>query len=160
DAESEVDHGPITTARSLWLQTEQIRHIGLAGPTAACAPAIADRPATERTSQIAPAGARGSVGNAETQVAPGTFGGDRPPRRTGKKPGPYQERLAHLLHRVRLLANGDREGGQPDRPAAERPDEGPQYGPVQPVETDLVDVVDLERGPRRVEVDDPLRTDL
>ena len=79
-------------------------------------------------------------------MRPRLRGGDPAPRRAGEHPGPHQERLAHLLDRGGLLADRDRERGHADRAAAETAGQRRQHGTVQPVEAELVDVVDRQRG--------------
>ena len=62
-----------------------------------------------------------------------------------------QVRLVDVLDRVRLLAERDRERRQADRPAVEALDDRAQQLAVDPLETRLVDVEQLERlaGDRR-----------
>ena len=63
---------------------------------------------------------RAAIGGRRTpQMAPARRGGHPAPRGTGQQPGPHQERLAHLLHRVRLLPHRHGERGQA-RPARRR----------------------------------------
>ena len=60
--------------------------------------------------------------------------------------GAHEERLGDLLDGLGLLPDGDGERGQAHRPAAEPRDERLEHRPVEPVETELVDVVDRQRG--------------
>ena len=78
-------------------------------------------------------------------MPPGGLGGDPPPRGAREQPGPHEEGFADLLDGVRLLAHGHREGGHADRSPAEAHDQCLQHGPVQPVQPEDVDVVEIER---------------
>ena len=62
-----------------------------------------------------------------------------------RKPELQQIRLVDVLDRVGLLAERHRERRQPDGAAAELLDDGAQETPVEPLETDLVDLEHRQR---------------
>src|ERR671936_1570562 len=62
-------------------------------------------------------------------------------------------RLVDVLDRLLLLAEGDRERGEPDRPAAELDRDRFEQVAVGALEADPVDLVELERLERDVERD-------
>src|SRR5699024_1555819 len=76
----------------------------------------------------------------EAEVLPGR-GRGQPPSRTAQHVAlPDEVGLGHRLDGVTLLADGDGEGGQADGPPTETAAQGVEDGPVEAVETDLVDV--------------------
>ena len=78
-------------------------------------------------------------------MRPGLRGGYAPTGRAGDHPRPHEERFAHLFDGRRLLPDRDRQRRDPDRPPSETAYQRGQYGPVETVEPELVDVVDLQR---------------
>ena len=93
-------------------------------------------------------------------MLPGGGGGDPAARRPGQEALPDQERLGDLLDGLALLTDRDRQRGEADRAAAEPPAQRVEHGPVEPVEAELVDLVELERGVRDLEGDDAVGADL
>ena len=74
--------------------------------------------------------------------------------------GPDEERLGDLLDGLHLLADGDREGADADRPAAEPAHQRVQHGSVEPVQPQFVHVVDGQRGTGDLLGDHPVGPDL
>src|SRR6476619_7629784 len=70
----------------------------------------------------------------EPEVLPGGRGGDPPAGGPSEETVAHQERLGHLLDGLPLLADGDRERGDPDRPAAEPATEDVDDRAVTPVQ--------------------------
>jgi len=62
----------------------------------------------------------GICGRFLAEVRVGASGGHAAPRSAFDQPGLEQERLVGVLDRLRLLADGDGEGREPDWPAAEQ----------------------------------------
>src|SRR3954471_18412552 len=93
-------------------------------------------------------------------MRPRCGGRDPTPRCSGQHARPHEVRLAHLLHRTWLLADGDSQRRYPARAAAEGPYEGTEHGPVQAVQAELVDVVDGQRGARDLAGDAAVRAHL
>jgi len=78
-------------------------------------------------------------------VLPRGAGRDATSRRTGEEAVAHQEGLGDLLHGLALLPHGDRERGDADRAAAEAAAQGVEHRPVEPVETQRVHLVEVER---------------
>ena len=84
----------------------------------------------------------------------------RPARRALQEAELEQVRLVHVLDRVGLLAERDRERREPDRAAAELVRDRPQELAVDALEAGLVHLEELERLPRDRERDDARVADL
>ena len=93
-------------------------------------------------------------------MRPCLAGGHTTPGRAGDHSGAHQERLAHLLDGGGFLPHRDGQRGHPDRAAAETAGERRQHGPVQPIQAEFVDVVDLQRGLGDVAGDHPVGANL
>src|SRR5919106_6460871 len=93
-------------------------------------------------------------------MVPCTGRGHPAPWRPGQQPGVDQERFGHLLDGLAFFADGHRQRAQPDWATGKTPAQRVQDGPVEPVEADVVDLVDGQRGTRDVAVDHSVRTDL
>src|SRR3954471_8571395 len=92
----------------------------------------------------------------QAEVLPRRPGRDASARRTRQEAAAHQERLCDLLHRLALLSHRYGERGDADRTAAEAPTQGVQYRPVEPVEAEGVDLVEVEGTVRHVAGDDAL----
>ena len=79
-------------------------------------------------------------------MRPRLRGGDPAAGRAGDHARPHQERFAHLLDGGGLFTDSDRQRRHADRAAAEAAGQRRQHSPVESVETELVDVVDSQRG--------------
>src|SRR4051794_26669692 len=109
-------------------------------------------------------GVRPGWGQAPGGAARAPGGGAGSPARTrdgaaggaGGQAGPDQVGLRHLLHRALPLPDRDGKGGDADRPAAEAPDQRVQHGAVEPVQAQVVHVIDGEGGPGDRPVDGPV----
>src|SRR5215203_6042721 len=93
-------------------------------------------------------------------MPPRTGCGHPAPWRPRQQPSADEERFGDLFHGLAFLTDRHRQRAQPDRAAGETPAQRVQDGPVEPVEADVVDLVDGERGTRDVAVDHPVGTDL
>ena len=117
--------------------------------------AASNRPGSVAASLAATAG-RGGVSPDEP----------RPPvsRRGPAACGPGARRAPGTARRPprrsRLLTDSHRQGREPDRAAAEAPDERVEHGGVEPVQPDLVDLVDLESRAGDLEGDHAVGLDL
>src|SRR4051812_21879760 len=89
----------------------------------------------------------------ESQMPPGAGCRDASARRAGQEPQAYEEGFGELLDGLALLADGDcerrRADGSPTEAAAQRV----EHGPVEPVESELVDLVEGQGVSRHVVVD-------
>ena len=86
-------------------------------------------------------------GRPQPEMRPRRRRGDPPARGTRQQTRTNEKRLSDRLDRLGLLGNGDRERGEPDRTPAEAPHKRVEHRVVEPVEAELVDLVDLQRGP-------------
>src|SRR5664280_3302242 len=86
----------------------------------------------------------GARGRFETEVGVRERGGDTSPRRPHEEALTYQERFGDLLDGLGLLPHGDRQRAQAHRSTAELAADCLQHAPVQPVETELVNLVQLQ----------------
>src|SRR3954447_5962256 len=84
----------------------------------------------------------------QAEMAPCGCSGDPASGGAGQQPCPDEERLGDGLDRLGLLGHRDRQRGQPYRAAAEPTEQRVEDRPVEPVEAELVDLVDLQRGAR------------
>ena len=87
-------------------------------------------------------------------MRPGYRGRQPTPRRPSQQPGAYEERLGDLLDRLALLADRDGKRAEADRTAAEPTAQHVEDGSIEPVETELVDLVEIERLMGHALVDD------
>ena len=85
---------------------------------------------------------------------------DAPAWRAGEHPLLDQERLVHVLDRLGLLADADRQRRQADRAAAELAAQGVEDGAVDLVEAELVDPEQRQPGARDVGRDVAVAADL
>ena len=72
----------------------------------------------------------------------------------------HEERLVHLLDRIRILAHGGRDGPDADRAALELLDDGAQDPCVHVIEPELVDVEHLQGALGDRGGDHPVDSDL
>src|SRR5688500_11821649 len=84
----------------------------------------------------------------QAEMFPGARGRHPAPGGAGDQPGAHQERFTALFHGGGLLADRDRQRRDTHRSPAEATHERTEDSSVEPVETELVDVVDLERRHR------------
>src|SRR5690606_17684080 len=81
---------------------------------------------------------RDPVGRGEAEVPPGARGRHATTRRPREQAGPDEVWLAHLFDGVRLLPNRYRERGEPNRAAAEGPDQSCQHRLAEPVQAEVI----------------------
>ena len=77
------------------------------------------------------------------------FGGGAAAGGAFDQPALQEIGLVDVLDRVLLLSDHDREGGEPDRAAAELVAYRPQDLPVQAIEAFVVDLQEIEGGRRQ-----------
>src|SRR4051812_12198650 len=97
--------------------------------------------------------ARGALRTLEPQVGEGGGGGHPSARRALEEAALEQVRLVHVLDRVGLLGDGDRERREPDRAALELLADRAQDVAVEPVEPGVVDLEQVERLLGHIAVD-------
>src|SRR3954447_22090040 len=96
----------------------------------------------------------------KAQMTPRRRRRDPTPRGAGEQSAADEERLRHGLDRLRLLGHGHGKRREAHRTAAEAAQQGVEHRPVEPVEAELVDLVDLERRSSDLPVDHPVGTNL
>src|SRR3546814_6378656 len=87
----------------------------------------------------------------QAEMFPGARGRHPAPGGAGDESGAHQERFTDLFHGGGFLADRDRQRRDTHRSPAEATHERTEAGSVEPVATEPVAAVDLERGPRRSE---------
>ena len=92
------------------------------------------------------------MGRRKVEVGVGAGRGDPTAGRALEHARLQQERLVHLLDRLRLLRHRHRERVQADRLAAERVAQRGEDGAVDLVEAELVDLEQLQRDTREISV--------
>ena len=93
-------------------------------------------------------------------MGPGGRRCDPPARSSGQQARPDEERLGHFLDRLHLFPDSDGEGADADRAAAEAAYQRVQDTPVEPVQAEVVHVVDGEGLAGYGLGDDAVRPDL
>ena len=102
------------------------------------------KPASRRQNSAASRGH--AAATARPEVRPGPRRGGAPRGVRWIRPGLQQVGLVDVLDRVGLLADGDGERGEPDRPAAELRADDVEDLAVEPVQALVVDLEQVERG--------------
>src|SRR4051794_33449534 len=93
-------------------------------------------------------------------MLPGRVRRDPAPGGAGQQPKPDEEGFGDLLDGLALLADGDRQRAEPDRPAAEAAAQNIEDGPVEAVEAGAVHLVEVQRPSGDVEAAGPVAADL
>src|SRR3954454_11515897 len=96
----------------------------------------------------------------EAQMAPRRGRRNPTPWRAGEQPAADEKGLGNGLHGLGLLRHGHGERRETHRTAAEAAQQRVEHRPGEPVQAQLVDLVDLERRSRDLPVDDAVSTDL
>src|SRR4051794_19113776 len=96
----------------------------------------------------------------KAQMTPRRRRRDPTPGGAGEQSAADEERLRHGLDRLRLLGHGHGKRREAYRTAAEAAKQRVEHRPVEPVEAELVDLVDLERRSSDLPVDHPVGTNL